>query len=503
MFTQSLWNKFADIYDHPILDKDISVDAAIIGGGVTGISTALQLSEKGYKVAVIEALKVGGGTSSHSTGNLYFTIDRNLDELKSKYDIETVKSIIAARSAALNRMEENIKKYNLDCDFIRTPWYLYAAMEQNNEKIKKELKVGHDADISITEVAPEEIPLPSTKAVKVLGQAQINPMRYVQELAKAVASDTLHIYECTRVTGIEETDDLYKVKTTGGTVTAKHVIHATHTPKGVKFVQTLLGPYREYGIACKVKNDFPEGIFWGYFENEEKISVRKYAHKGENYLIVVGKPHKVGQAENNLSKIKELEAFAQKYFKVEEVTHRWGGQHYRPADLLPYIGREAKNKEEYIATGYSTDGLVYGTLAGMIISDLIAGEENELAELLAPTRHQPLKAAKNFIKENLNVAKQYLKNIPGNAEEKDFQDIAPEEGKIVEKDGKNIAASKDKNGKLHMRSAVCTHLGCIVNWNNAEKTWDCPCHATRFKPDGTVLEGPAYEPLQVISFNKD
>lgn len=499
MFTRSIWNAHADIYNFPSLRQDLETDVAIIGGGITGLSVALELKERGFRVAVLEALKVGGGSSSHSTGNLYGTVDRNLEQLQSRYDTEMVTALFTARAAAIDRIEQWIKQYNLDCDFHRCPWYLYSDGRENDHRIVQELETARKAGIEAYEAYSDEVPIRAGKAMKVPGQAQFNPMRYMQELARAVLSDSLQIFECTAVQEVTEKKGVIRLKTPGHTVTAKHVVHATHTPKGIRFVQTLLGPYREYGIACKSKSDnHPEGIHWGYFGDGEKYSTRNYQRNGENYLLVVGRPHKVGQAGNNHVHLRALETFAREHFEVEEVAFRWGGQHYRPADLLPYIGRESGSKEVYIATGYSTDGLVYGTLAGSIIAHQIGGVKGPWEELFDPGRHQPLKAAKNFIKENANVAKQYLKGFILSDTEKELLNVAAGEGRVVELNGKKVAACRDDSGKLQLCSAICTHMACVVNWNQAEKSWDCPCHGSRFKPDGTVLEGPAFEPLPKI-----
>jgi Rieske Fe-S protein len=257
----------------------------------------------------------------------------------------------------------------------------------------------------------------------------------------------------------------------------------------------LLGPYREYGIACRVNGtNHPEGIFWGLYEEGTVISTRTYRRNGETYLIIVGKPHKVGQKENNEEIIASLEEFAQTHFDVQETTFRWGGQHYRPADLLPFIGPVKKGSTEFIATGYSTDGLVYGTLAAHILTDMITGQDNKWVNLYDSTRKQPLKSGPKFLKENIDVASHYIKDMVGPG---DFpvQELKKGEGKVIKKEGKRLAVSRNEDGELEVISAVCTHMGCNVHWNNAEKSWDCPCHGSRFSTDGTVLEGPALDPL--------
>ncbi|NJN26508.1 MAG: FAD-dependent oxidoreductase [Cyclobacteriaceae bacterium] len=214
--------------------------------------------------------------------------------------------------------------------------------------------------------------------------------------------------------------------------------------------------------------------------------------------MVIGESHRVGQAEDNIENIKKLEAFAKEQYGLENAVYRWGGQHYKPADLIPYIGPKKGGSHVFIATGFSTDGLVYGTLAGMLIADAIEGKENPWVDMYKAHRFSPLKSASNFIEESINTAKQYLNILPGKADKADFEHVKNGQGAIVEQDNEKIAAYRDEEGKLTLTSAVCPHMKCIVNWNNAEKTWDCPCHASRFQPDGTVLEGPSYHPLASI-----
>lgn len=504
MFTRSLWNEFSETTDFPVLDGDLTVDTVIIGGGITGLSVAREMLLDKHSAVVLEARKVGGGTTSHSTGNLYSVTDKSLQALLGKYNSTFVGAVVKARNAAVNRIEQNVQRFSIDCDFKRQPWYLFSVKESRDDFIEDELESAERISLDMDMATIDEIPYPATKAVKLDNQAQINPMLYVQGLAKKISSEDIPIFENSPVTQIEKNNDHYRVHTPGGIITTKNVVHATHTPKGIKFVQTLIGPYREYGIACKLReNMHPEGIYWGYFDKKEKISTRMYSRLGEDFLVVVGKPHKVGQTDSNVRHIKQLEEFAHHYFPGSEVMFRWGGQHYRPADLLPYIGRERKHSNIYLATGYSTDGLVYGTLAGIIISDQIAGKMNPWADLFDASRNQPLKTVNKFLKENLNVARQYFKNIPWTMEDEDFAAIAPGEGKVVEKKRKKIAVFKDEHGQIRLHSAVCPHMGCIVNWNNAENSWDCPCHASRFKPDGSVLEGPALHSLQPVQPEKE
>ena len=500
MFTKSLWNNYQQAGQFPALSENTEADVAIIGGGITGLTTALLLAEAGKKVVVLESLLVGGGTTGHSTGNLYFTIDQVFSALRSKYDTETVQKVAEARNTAVDFIEALVRKNEIDCDLARVPWYLYSHDSENENKIEEELKVAQEAGLEMKSISEiPDLPFQIRKAVVAGNQAQVNPLLYVYGLAQVAAKAGCSIYENTRVTEVKQIEDHYELHTTGGKVKAGNVVHATHTPKGIMIYHTLLGPYREYGVAAKlVDGSYPQGIFWGYYGKGQKISLRSYSRGDDNYIMAIGEPHKVGQASSNKEHVNNLEDFLRKNFDVDRITNRWGGQHYKPADLLPYIGETKSGSGEYVATGFSTDGLVYGTLAAMLIRDQITGTENKWSSLFSANRHQPAKAAGKFLKENLNVAGQIIKDIPWKKDAEQFSEIKPGEGKILERDGEKLAVYRDKADKITIRSAKCTHMGCIVHWNNAEETWDCPCHGTRFSPDGTVLEGPAFHPLQLI-----
>lgn len=329
-------------------------------------------------------------------------------------------------------------------------------------------------------------------------QAQFNPLKYVQELTKTINPENCSIYENSPVIEIEEKKDgngIF-VKTEKGSLNADFVVHATHAPKGVKvFYQTMLGPYREYGVMAKLLSGIiPPGIFWGYYD-EDKFSFRLFEHENEKYVIAVGQPHKTGQAKNNVQNLAILENFLKKHFDIGKTMYRWGGQHYRSADKLPFIGKTSKNSRSFIATGFSTDGLVYGTVAAQLICDKLTGKNNRFSELYDASRFTPIKSAKRFTQETANMAGQYIKGLTAGIKKEDLSDLANGQGKVISKKAHKIAISKNEWGEIKKHSARCTHLGCIVNWNQAEKTWDCPCHGSRFDQDGNVLEGPALKPL--------
>ncbi|RNI31951.1 FAD-dependent oxidoreductase [Rufibacter immobilis] len=492
MKTDSIWRQDADQTFYPTLQTEMETDVVIIGGGITGMTAAHLLATAGKRVVVLEALKVAESTTGYSTGNLYAPVGSYLNVLEKKYDPETVKALVASRSAAIDQIERLTQQFGIDCHFKRIPFYLLTEHEAEDAFIRAETETAQAAGLpAYLDESKSALPFPISSAMRVENQAQFNPMAYVKGLAAHTAGPNCQIFENSQVTYVEEGSPNV-VHTEHGKVRAKQVIHATHTPKGIWFLHTLLGPYREYALAVSLNSPYPEGTFWD-FHAMHHHSMRTYVNDaGEPFLLILGEPHKVGHQEDNEASFRKLEEFARERFDVKNVEYRWAAQHYKPADSLPYIGRRDKNSEIYVGTGYEADGLTFGTLAGMIISDLILGKENQWAEMYSPTRHNPKKAAGKFIKENVDVMAQYLKDLPYRSQVEELADIKPGDGKNIEMDGKNYGAYRDDTGKLHVVSAVCTHMACLVHFNKAEKSWDCPCHGSRFGVDGKVLEGPAY-----------
>lgn len=491
----SIWRATAQKTNFPTLDKDIEVDIAIVGGGITGVTAAYLLGASGKKVALLESYEICGGTSGDSTGNLYSMVDKRLHHIQSKWDKETAGIVAASRTAAMDLVETLVQKHSIDCDFKRVPWFLFSETSQKDETIEKETRAAEDFGLSVEKLTELPVPIKVSSALKVENQAQFNPAAFVRGLAQNVDSLNCQIFENSPVREIKKGDKKI-LSTPGGTVTAKKVILATHTPKGVYALHTAVFPFREYAIAAKLKSgNFPDGIFWDT-EAKSHHSLRCYNTPQGTYVLLVGMHHKVGQPKKKTEEyFADLERDARKYFDLESIDYRWSAQHYKPSDGLPYIG-ESGDDDIYVATGFSTDGLTYGVMSAMILNDLLNDRENAWAKTYKAKRFTPLKSAKEYIKENLNVAKEYLDLLPGTADADDFAEVKPGEGKVVEKGGKKLAVYRDEAGKVECVSALCTHLYCVVDWNGAEKSWDCPCHGSRFETNGTVIEGPALKPLE-------
>lgn len=491
MDTISLWEAISiRESDYSQLAKDIEVDVAIIGGGITGITAASQLISHGKKVAILEAEKIGGVTTGYSTGNLYIAVQPFYQNIYSKFDLETAKTIAHSRKNAIDYIEKNVKEKNINCQFSRRPWYAYTAKE-NRISLDKEVEIFKKMEIPIEYTNNLPLAFKYKKAVVMQNQARFNPLQYVISMAADLAKKGCFIFEKTRVTQIEE-KDICTLETANGKVYAKKVLIATHTPIGINPAQMFTAPYRSYVVSVKVENNvYPEGHFWDLDRPPHATCTHAISTDHPELLMVAGSHHKTGQGKNMISHYQELETFLRDHFKVTEVAFRWSAQHYQSADDVPYIGLASRSaKHTYIATGYWADGLIYGTLAGIIIGDLILENENPLVKTYRSNRFKPFASAGFLLEENANVLFQYLKDYPL-CPAKNFDDIKIGEGKIVEINREKCGVSRDEKNQLHIVSAVCPHMKCIVNWNNAEKTWDCPCHGSRFTCKGQVIEGPA------------
>lgn len=496
MDTTSLWERISNrpsIY--PELSKNCEVDVAIIGGGITGITAATHLIEGGKRVAIIEANQIGGVTTSCSTGNLYIAVQPFYQKIDSKFNFETAKIIAHSRKFAINYIERNVHEKNIRCNFFRRPWYGYTA-DHARISLEKEVNLLKKMEIPIDYIHELPLPFKFSKSVYMPNQARFNPLQYVISMADDLVRRGCLIFENTRVTHINE-NEVCLLETKNAKITAKKVLMATHTPTGINLKQMFTAPYRSYVVSARLKdNKYPEGHFWDLDCPPHATCTHAELTNNPELLMVAGSHHKVGQSKDTLAHYKELEAFLHKHFSVAEIAYQWSAQHYKSADNVPYIGLASRSaKHTYIATGYFADGLVYGTLAGILIGDLILENKNPLIETCKSNRFDPIASLAFLAKENTNVFIQYLKDYTL-ISSKNYDNIKPGEGKIVEINHEKWGVSCDENNKLHAVSAVCTHMKCIVNWNNAEKTWDCPCHGSRFTQEGKVIEGPAIKDLE-------
>lgn len=496
-YTQAIWSAQANPRRYPQLSSDLSVDVAIVGAGITGITAATLLAKAGKRVAVLEASEVGKGTTGSSTGNLYAPVGTGLNLIASKHNENALEEVVASRKGAIEVIEHWINALNIDCEFEHVPWHLFTTREDQTQDswVQKEFEAAQKAGLTAQNAPAPGFPFNNISNIAtVVGQAQFNPLKYVQGLAAALPSGHCQIFENTKVIKVDD-DEPCTVHTLQGKIQAKQVIMATHSPKGIYAVHTAMEPHREFALAVRLNGSLPPpGIYW-HLIGSEMYSIRPYRNESGSYLIVLGQSIKVGNKEDTAESFETVINYLKSHFDVDKIEYTWAAQNYKSADHLPYIGTSPLERNIFIATGFAADGLVYGTVAAMTISAEILGEGNNWSHLYDPKRFTPIASASQFVKENVSVAKNLLKDYLFYGEVDSIRDIGPGEGKTIKLEGEHVAAYRDDQGQLHLVSAICTHMGCIVHWNNGERTWDCPCHGSRFSVDGEVLEGPAYSDL--------
>jgi len=477
----SLWFQDAKRTPGAPLDRDMTVDVAVLGAGIVGLTTALLLERQGARVAVLEARRVGSGASGYNTAKLTSLHGLTYGRLANSLGPDAARTYGAANEAGIARVFELVEELGIDCDLGRKPNYTYTESSSDVEAVRDEARVARHLGLPASYVEELDLPFPVAGAVRFDEQAEFHPVRYLEGIAAALEGP---LYEGTVATHVQGG----RVRTvTGANLTAEHVVVATHLPfldRGLYFARCH--PERSYVVAARTSNA-PAGM---YLSTEQPAhSIR--AH-GE-WLLVGGESHKTGQADA-AERYARLEAWARERFRLEPEL-RWATQDQMPVDGVPYVGRhDPLSSRVWVATGFRKWGLAMGTAAAELLAAGIGGREHPWEQLFDPQRLRPRAAAGSFLKENANVALRFLGDRV--TKRGGVDEIAPGEGRIVGAGLAQRAAYRDDDGTLHELSARCTHLGCIVSWNSGERTWDCPCHGSRFAATGEVIEGPAVRPLR-------
>ena len=472
----------------------VSVDVAIIGGGIVGLTAATLLKQAGKTVAVIESGRIARGVSGYTTAKLSAGHGLIYSQITNQMGEEAAATYGQSNQAAIEKIATLVDEMGIDCDFERTDNYVYSEQSDEVESLRKETEAALKAGLPASFTTESTLPFPVAGAFKLTDQAQFHPRKYFAALARSIPGDGSFVFENTRATGLKEGAPC-AVETDDATISAEKVIVATHFPafdRGLFFAK--VHPYRAYVVTAKVPSSkAPEGMW--ITSTSPTRSVRTTPYEGGRLLIVTGEGHKVGQDPDPERRYAALEEWTRGRFDIESLEYRWSTQDNKSVDHVPYIGRLTRGSEHvFTATGFAGWGMTNGTMSAMLLADLVRDISNPWADLYDANRLNPSASAKEFVKENVNVAFRFFSDRLRGLSKK-VDDIPPGEGDVVAVGVKNLAVYKDEGGNVHALSARCTHLGCIVQWNRSEKSWDCPCHGSRFTREGTVLQGPATTPL--------
>ncbi len=497
----SYWAATSSMSRYPALDRDLAVDVAVIGAGMTGLTAAYLLKRAGRTVAVIDRGRCGGVDSGLTTAHVTCVTDADLTELVDSFGRDHAWAVWDAGLAAIEQIDRIVRDEEIDCEWTWVHGYKHAEVggkRDYREALRREAQIASDLGFEARYL--DEVPFAGVPGVEFGGQAKFHPRKYLSALAKAIAGDGCHIFEHTEST--EVVDDPLSVKAGDRTITCDYVVIATHTPLVGKTniasalgLQTKLYLYTSYVIGGRLpKGRAPEASFWDTADPYHYLRID--AHRDSDYAIFGGKDHKTGQATDTEQCYRELEAEARRLMPDLEVTHRWSGQVIETNDGLPFMGETSTR--QFAATGYAGNGMTFGTLAGMMAHDLATGRRNPWRDLFDPSRIKVRGGAWDYLKENIDYPYYMIRDRFVGPDARSLRAVGRGEGKIVEVEGRKVAAYRSERGVVTLLSPVCTHMGCIVRWNGAEATWDCPCHGSRFKPHGEVLSGPAESPLEAV-----
>lgn len=481
---------------YPAVQGDLETEVLVIGGGITGVTAAYSLKKAGRRVVLLDRGAIGEGESGHTTAHLTKVTDLRLSELVRAFGRNHAQAVWDAGQYAVEEIGMRIRDERIDCGFRRVPGFLFSALGEDAAKAAGDLhreahlaaELGFDADFV------ECAPVVGRPAVRYANQAEFHPIRYLRALAARISGDGSHVFERSEAA---EFSDERRVSVNGCTLRYEHCVIATHVPLQARsatlpamFLQTKLAAYSTYAVGGPVpRRKYPRALLWD--TADPYLYIRIQEGERDDYVIVGGADHKTGQGDPEAC-YERLRRTAHTFVPDATFDRRWSGQVIETADGLPYIGETAAG--EFIATGFAGNGITFGTLAGLMARDRVQGITNPWRDLFSP-RRKKLSGTWDYLVENKDFPYYLARRLLAAADTASLDDVPRGEGRIVRIDGRKAAVHRRDDGALCIHSAVCPHLGCIVEWNAAEKTWDCPCHGSRFQATGEVIAGPAESPL--------
>jgi glycine/D-amino acid oxidase-like deaminating enzyme/nitrite reductase/ring-hydroxylating ferredoxin subunit len=491
-----LWTATHETASHPPLAGHTSVDVAVVGAGITGLTAARLLLEAGRSVVVLEQHRVAAGTTGGTTAHVTQVLDLRFKDLLRRFGKSDARLYVRSSRAALDRIASWAKE-GIDCDHREIDAFLYSESGDEVQSLEQEAEAAREAGMPAELVHRVPLPFRVAAGVRYPLQARFHPVKYVDGLARRVTGAGGRIHEGTHVTAVDYQDGACVLRTDAGAhVTAGRVLMATHTPAGFTVLHAELEPQRSYAVSVRLRDGRqpPDGLFFDTAEPYHYTRLQPAA-PGDR-VIIGGVDHTTGHETETEQNYRTLEQYVRERWDVVAIEHRWSAQLYNPPDGLALIGALPSSERVLVATGYSGTGMMFGTLGGMLLADLALGLKNPWAGLYSPTRFKPLAGGPKVAQLNVEVARHFVGDRTGLPKVDDLAEVPPGAAQVVSCRGDKLAVYREEGGAIHAVSAVCTHAYCVVQWNSAERSWDCPCHGSRFGTDGRVIEGPAVKPLE-------
>lgn len=499
-FPESYWTASVNRKTYPALDKDLTVDAVVVGGGIVGITSATLLARGGLRVALIDGGQLLNGTTAHTTAKVTAQHDLIYDELIRSEGMEQARQYYEAQREALTFIQSTVEKGNIDCGWSIQDAYVYTNDEAELDKLHKEAHAYEQLGIAgaFTERIPLNIPV--LGAVVMQQQAQFHPLAYLNALLDEFVERGGMVFEDTTATDLDTGEPAVVITGNGHRITASHVLQCTHFPyhDRIGFYFARMHVERSYVLGLKTSAPYPGGMYISSESPKRSIRDTQLAD-GSRLIILGGQSHKTGQDNCTIRHYEELQRYAQETLGLTEVAYRWSAQDLVTGDKLPYIGRASSSHPHvYAATGFRKWGMTNGTLAALLLRDLVLDQSNPYEQLFSPSRSLSAKTLVSLVADNADVAKQLISGKLDRGDQ-EIEELGLDEGSVIRYNGKRAGAYRDPDGKLFLVDTTCTHMGCEVEWNDGERSWDCPCHGSRFSVTGEVMEGPAEEPLKRLT----
>ncbi len=500
---KSLWMATTPPTDYLSIERGVTADAVIVGAGLAGLAIAYSLQKQGFKVAILDAHRIATGTSGNTTAKITSQHGLIYSHLRSGFGRAGAKTYAEANEWAIAEIERTIEKEHIHCDFFRLPAYAYSVTEEGRRDIDRESEVVRDLGLPL--VRSQNIPYLPPPVTGVIGfdnQAYFHPRKFCLKLAEIIEMRGGLIFEDSEVLDIREEEGGCLVITKSCNLSARYAVIATNFPFiGIDGLEKRLGKSHSFVLAARSDRPIPYGMF--ITAGEDRLSFRPHYTGREEWFLIGGESHKLTDAEDDFDHFKRLEEIASERFVLREIGYKWAAEDTMTPDAVAAIGRVPEARNIFVATGFNKWGMTTSFVSARIITDLIAGKETLWTDLYDPQRLRESALARMGRDALSDISRAVIRQVVPEKISLSELKVDNDAGKVIEYEGENLAVYKDTDGKLHIRSATCMHLGCTVGWNDEDKTWDCPCHGSRYDKFGKVLRGPTHKPLRETDIGEE